>query len=181
MPDTPWKVFERTVAKAISLWLSSGKCPQVIARQALVGRMVERIGGDTGIHPKCPAEWLPAARWFQTSFQVDAKNRKKFRLDRLLARPKGDLWNWWEKLRSESEGTGKTPLMVLQHGGMHVAVITPRFFGQVEAVANVYESPWMKIGRNIDEVLHLCEFEKLLDHVEPEHLGCPKPVEVIDA
>ena len=94
-------------AERFSYWLAGDaakgvEARQIIARQSMYGRMIERKFGDLAIHPQCSDRFLPMARWFMERFQADAKNRKAFRLPGLLTAPAHVFWNWWAKLSGET-------------------------------------------------------------------------------
>lgn len=189
MGDTPWKKWERTVAEAFSRWLSetADKEPRavggrVVCRQSLMGRMVESVFGDLAIHPQCAAKYLPAAQWFMTTFMVDAKNRKAFRLPSLLRSPKHEFWGWWDKLGDDAaRAGGKHRLMVMldKSCGVHTLAFGGRDrdwlmsqCGRFTFQHFVMETP--KGDRENPEKVVFCEFESFLEWANPVGLGCPE-------
>ena len=180
MPDDPWKKFERLMAEAFSRWITGEwgkKKPEpLLSRQSLMGRMVERLYGDLSVHPDCPPEWVAAASWFMTTFQADAKNRKQFRIDRLITRPEDPLWEWWEKLTNET-ASDKFRMMVARQGTV-VALV----FGERERTA--FGDAWGDFGLTTLDVrapgrerLTLCDLRAFLKWSDPAGLGCPGPRE----
>ena len=178
MADHAWKKFERTVGSVFGRWVTGdwGKAPPapVLCRQSLMGRMVERLYGDLSVHPDCPPEWVPAASWFMERFQADAKNRKAFRIDRIIVRPEDPLWGWWGKLTDETR-SDKFRMMVARQGTV-VALV----FGDRERSA--FHDAWGDIGiTTIDvrspgrERLTLCDFREFCKWADPVALGCPGP------
>lgn len=190
MADKPWKKWERTVAERFSRWLSYGKCPKVICRQALMGRMVERIYGDMAIHPNCPDKYRPMADWFMKTFIVDAKNRKSFRLASLLTSPKHEFFWWHDKLLGDAvRAGGKRPIMVLLDKPTNVHVVAfgkhLRTLLEMNGV-RIYEStPMMVLAFGKDDEdggsdrFMFCLFEGWLKAVDPVGLGCPEVENVL--
>lgn len=186
MGDTAWKAWEREVGKAISRWLTGALSKprnDLVARQALYGRMIERKYGDMAPHPDCPEAWRPAVAWFMATFHVDAKNRKKFRLPGLLTGKDHEFWSWWAKLSHEAAMAGaKKRLMVLlaKPSGERVLV-----FGQRERawfddhVGDKWGFPHLQLRRvrgekdGDDETIYLVSLADFLRHADPEVLGCP--------
>lgn len=177
MPDTPWKRLERKVAESFSMFLSGGKCRTVLSRQALWGRMVERIYGDLAIHPACPKEWFAAAKWFMEWAHVDAKNRQAFRIAGLLTQKKPPFFQWWDKLTGESPN--KMRFMVLLDKASRTQVIA---FGTREdelieksigcwrgAIPNIHMRRLDIYGKI--ESIYLCQFEQFLKRIDPSLLG----------
>ncbi len=194
MADKAWKQFERTCAEWFSRWLS-GKLEsdlvedtRVIARQALLGRMVERIWGDMAIHPKIAPRMQPLARWFMDTFMVDAKLRKKFKLPSLLTYPDHEFWTWWEKLTDDAvKSNAKQRLMVLMenHSKTHILAFGEKerdWFEEHGAHIDGSNFPKLKLEffqtrgtiRDAKDRVTFCEFEAFLKWVDPTRLGCPE-------
>jgi hypothetical protein len=174
-----WKDFERTVGAAFSRWLTDGTRKDVVARQSLLGRMVERKYGDLAPHPDCPDRWRSAVSWFFETFQVDAKNRKSFRLARVLATPNHEFWGWWAKLTEQTAVAGaKKRLMVIQHPGAHLLLfgVRERLWLRDQAGRWTFPTFSFRRGKEIDEeVLTICRLENWTRAVSPVSLGCPEP------
>lgn len=200
MPDSPWKVFERTCATLYSRWLAQGETgvmsERIVSRQALMGRMIERTYGDLTVHPKCADRYLPMAKWFMKTFQIDAKNRKAFRLPGLLTGVRHPFWIWWDKLseetpryrtynlpmgpgETEEHHEGKIRMMVIMNAPSkeHLLVLG---FGDGE----FYESALGKMDRAIptfeirrvgtEDAVKIVVLEDFLEWADPVALGCPK-------
>lgn len=207
MPDSPWKKHERMVAVLFSRWLAQGvtgvEADRVLSRQALHGRMVERLHGDLAIHPKCSERMRPAAEWFMRTFQVDAKNRKAFRLPGLLTGAKHPFWEWWDKLSEETPryrtynlpvGPGETELHNQGKVRMMVILNNPSKerllvlgFGDGEfyegACGKMHDAiPTFEISKVMTHgtiAVKIVVLEDFLAWTDPVALGCPR-VEVGD-
>lgn len=189
--DKAWKKWERTVAESLSRWMSGGRCKTIVARQSLLGRMVERKYGDMAPHPDCPEKWRPAARWFMEKFHVDAKVRKAFRLPALLTGPAHPFWSWWGKLTHEAAMAGaKMRLMVLlaKPSNEHVLVFGRRERQWFDSLVGLKLSfPSMTLRRAYaeaggdEEAVTLVQLEPMLKFLDPQALGCPGPEGVEDA
>ena len=185
MGDKAWKKFERTCAEWFSRWLA-GKLEsdlvedtRIIARQALLGRMVERIWGDMAIHPKIAPRMQPTARWFMDTFMVDAKLRKRFKMPSLLTSPNHDFWFWWDKLGEDAaKAGGKKRLMVLMEGGSkgHVLAFGGKELEWFLSNCGGVRFPTLKLLAHTDEreAVTFCEFEAFLKWADPVVLGCPE-------
>jgi len=188
MADKAWKAWERLVGGTLSRWLStpwikSGR-DDLICRQALYGRMVERKYGDMAIHPDCPEKWRKAAMWFMTTFHVDAKNRAKFRIPSLLTNPLHEFWKWWAKLTHEAAmAGGKKRLMVLlaKPGNEHLLVIGMRELMWIsDLLGKGWDFPMFTLQRRgtlpeDEEKLFICQFEEFLKFADAQLLLCPGP------
>ena len=115
MAEQNWKRLERRAAEGFSRFLSGGKCVRVLSRESLMGRMIECKYGDLAIHPDCPEQWLPSARWFMENVMVDAKRRKTFSLEMVLRSRAHPFWLWQKKLREDAGQ--KIALMVVTSPG----------------------------------------------------------------
>lgn len=207
MADSAWKVFERTTALAFSTWMAQGvrgvEGERILARQSMMGRMIERKYGDLAIHPKCSDRFLPMARWFMERFQVDAKNRKAFRLPGLLTSPAHVFWGWWAKLSEEVprysrtllppidkgvviegsgyrvEEKGKIRLMVILNNPSkeHLLVLgfeDMEFFQSALGLMNK-AIPTIEIRHaNTEDAVKIVVLEDFLRWADPVSLGCPK-------
>lgn len=174
MADQAWKAHERATAAAFSRWLTEGREGQVISRQALHGRMVERLWGDLAIHPDCPARWQPAAAWFMGRVFVDCKRRAAFTLPAMLSSPGHAFWAWWEKITDQSP-SDRLRLMVLMERGKRLLA-----YGSRERVAfgglfgNTAPEPHLDLFGGPERVT-ICHFEGWLRWVDAEGLGRPAP------
>lgn len=179
--DHPWKKWERQVGELISRWLSGGRRKDLIARQSLMGRMVERKYGDMATHPDCIDRWRPASDWFMKTYQVDAKNRKAFRLGGMLSQQDNPFWQWWAKLTHDTAMSGgKQRMMFLQHQGLHVLVLGARelewgLHHGVDSDRAPIPSYILSRGKEDDRVF-LFQAEGWLKFADPAKLGCPGPV-----
>lgn len=201
MPDSPWKKWERQVAVLFSRWLAQGvggvESERIISRQALLGRMIEQIYGDLAIHPKCSERFLPMARWFMEKFQVDAKNRKAFRLPGLLTGSEHPFWGWWAKLTEETpkysrildlnssvakvKEQGKVRMMVIMNtpSKEHLLVLG---FGDLEFIESAagrmnHAIPTFEIskaGTQDGTAVKIVVLEDFLNWADPVSMGCPK-------
>jgi hypothetical protein len=201
MPDSPWKKFERLVAERFSKWMAQGAkgvdAERILSRQALMGRMIERTYGDLTVHPKCSSRFLPMAKWFMEKFQVDAKNRKAFRLPGLLTGAEHPFWGWWEKLTEETprwsrimtrdgssgkvstEEKGKVRLMVIMNAPSkeHLLVLG---YGDTEFLDSAMglmdrEIPTIRIRRvKTADAVKIVVLEDFLNWADPVSMGCPK-------
>lgn len=175
--DQAWKAHERAVAAAFSRWLAGGREGQVISRQALHGRMVERLWGDLAIHPDCPARWQPTASWFMGRFFVDAKRRAAFSLPAMVASPRHEFWSWWAKL-SDQAPSDRLRFMVLMERGKRLLAYGDReravFSDQFGAPA---PAPRLDLCGGPERVT-ICHFEGWLRWADPEGLGRPAPGKV---
>lgn len=206
MSDSPWKVLERTTALALSTWLAQGvkgvEGERILARQSMMGRMIERKYGDLAIHPKCSDRFLPMARWFMERFQVDAKNRKKFRLPGLLTSPAHVFWEWWAKLSGEVprysrilksspragdpsagvisvEEKGKIRLMVILNNPSkeHLLVLGFEDMEFFQSALGLMDKaiPTIEIRHaNTEDAVKIVVLEDFLRWADPVSLGCPK-------
>jgi hypothetical protein len=202
MPDSPWKKWERLVAERFSKWLAQGvegvESERILSRQALMGRMVERTYGDITVHPKCAPRFLPMAKWFMERFQVDAKNRKAFRLPGLLTGVQHPFWGWWEKLTDETPryfpefpitapltgktivaDKGKVRLMVIMNAPSkeHLLVLGygdgefyERAMGKMSRAIPTFEIQRVKT----EDAVKIVVLEDFLEWADPVSLGCPK-------
>lgn len=181
MGDTPWKKWERTTAEQLSNWLTEGTRKDVLVRQSLMGRMVERLYGDFALNPRGVERWRPLGTWFMQTFHVDAKNRKAFRLPSMLTSPDHPFWEWWAKLSKEaSMGGGKKRLMLLlaKPSNERIAVIGQREWKWFEEVlGKPVGKAWFPVFRlyrpEIEEAVRFCELGRLLRWIDPTLLGCP--------
>jgi hypothetical protein len=165
----------------------------------MMGRMIERKYGDLAIHPKCSDRFLPMARWFMERFQVDAKNRKAFRLPGLLTSPSHVFWEWWAKLSGEVprysrillpgiftteagpkvEEKGKIRLMVILNNPSkeHLLVLgfeDMEFFQSALGLMNK-AIPTIEIRHaNTEDAVKIVVLEDFLRWADPVSLGCPK-------
>jgi hypothetical protein len=206
MPDSPWKKWERQVAVLFSRFLAQGgtgvEAERILSRQALMGRMIERTYGDLTVHPKCSDRFRPMAKWFMERFQVDAKNRKAFRLPGLLTGAEHPFWGWWEKLSEETprysrvltrtprvddpsasimgvEEKGKIRMMVIMNcpSKEHLLVLG---YGDGEfyesALGNMSRAiPTFEIQRvRTEDAVKIVVLEDFLEWADPVALGCPK-------
>lgn len=202
MPDSPWKKFERLVAERFSKWMAQGAkgvdAERILSRQALMGRMIERTYGDLTVHPKCSSRFLPMAKWFMEKFQVDAKNRKAFRLPGLLTGAEHPFWGWWEKLTEETprygrmlvtvpdralalqaKDSGKVRLMVIMNAPSkeHLLVLG---FGDMEFFQSAMGTmnrgiPTFEIHRvKTEDAVKIVVLEDFLNWADPVSMGCPK-------
>ena len=184
MGDTAWKAHERAVGAAISRWIAQTpkgkKPPAIIARQALQGRMVERLWGDLALHPDVTPKWAAAASWFMNWAMVDAKRRKVFSLPSVLRSPSHAMFEWWAKLTDQAP-SDRMRFMVLMDRGARLLVYGHReakvIHDQVgEGLYPLYHlRPQM--GADLDESLTFCHLEAFLHAVEPAAFGCPGPAE----
>jgi hypothetical protein len=187
-----WKAYERHCARWLSQWLAGklgsdlAEHNRIVCRQALYGRMIEKIHGDLAIHPDCDKRYLPAAQWFMNNFQVDAKHRKEFTLTSLLNAPRHRFYEWWKKLAEDAAAAGqKKRLMILMdhHSRMSVAVFG--FFERkwlTDVVNGLKQAPFASFTLRpaasvCEEEITLCEFESFLHWLDPHMLGCPAAVE----
>jgi hypothetical protein len=176
--DAAWKAHERAVGAAFSRWIAQtppkGKAPEIISRQALHGRMVERLWGDLAIHPKCPDAWLPAAAWFMGRFQVDAKRRKVFSLPAWLSSPKHAVWGWWDKLTDET-ASDKFRMMILMDRKSRILVYGEREAKWIEEQQGKSDHTLFRTRSPERETLAVCHFETALRWLDPSAYDCPKP------
>lgn len=177
MADHAWKRFERRVAEGFSRWLSGGKSSQVLARQSLLGRMVERLHGDLAPHPDCPEKYKTSAAWFMSRFQIDAKRRKAFSIESVLHQPAHQLWSWWAKL-TEDTAQDKYPVLVLvaPRGGAIVVydeMLNLDLLNRGGSNRSIPEAMvWSPYGK--DSVLFMRSFDLWVRGLcEPQVLGCP--------
>jgi hypothetical protein len=166
-----------------------------------MGRMIERTYGDLTVHPKCSDRFLPMARWFMKTFQVDAKNRKAFRLPGLLTGDKHPLWGWWAKLSEETpryraynlpigpgetgaRSEGKIRLMIILNNPSkeHLLILgygDGEFYegacGKMSNAIPTFEIS--KPGTHGTEAVKIVVLEDFLKWVDPVALGCPKAEE----
>ena len=179
MPDNPWKVHERKMAAAFSRWMadlqgSSKKPPQILSRQALHGRMVEKLHGDLAIHPDCPDKWKPHARWFMESFHCDAKKRKNFTLTSILRSPDHAFWEWWDKITDEAGPKGRLMLATSQNCLVLIYGSKERtWFSDVMGYGPFTE---YKVEAKDREYVYFCHLESLLHWADPLCLGGPDPL-----
>jgi hypothetical protein len=160
--------------------------------------MIERTYGDLSVHPKCSDRFLPIARWFMNTFQVDAKNRQAFRLPGLLTGEKHPFWDWWDKLseetprystytlptgpgESESRSKGKIRMMVILNNPSkeHLLILG---FGD----GDFYEGACGKMSDAIPTIeiskagtkgtvaVKIVSLENFLNWADPVAMGCPK-------
>lgn len=171
---------------------------RILSRQALMGRMIERTYGDITVHPKCSARFLPMAKWFMAHIQVDAKNRKAFRLPGLLTAPAHPFWSWWDKLSEETprysrtlipgaltepvrriEERGKVRMMVILNcpSKEHLLALG---FGDLEFIESALGKmsraiPTFEIRRvRTEDAVKIVVLEDFLAWADPVSLGCPK-------
>lgn len=189
-----WKGFERQVGGVFSRWISSpwvkGGRNDLICRQALYGRMIERKYGDLAIHPDCPEKWKAPARWFMDTAMVDAKARASFRIASLLTNPNHAFYKWWAKLTHDAAMAGakkRFMVMLTKPGNEHIVVFGNREKEWLKSMAgDRWLFPMMTLRRWVlpaleaeaaeEEILTLCEFETLFGHVDAHLMGCPAPV-----
>jgi len=202
VPDSAWKVWERQCATLFSRWLAQGfkgvEADRILSRQALMGRMIERTYGDLTVHPKCSDRFLPMARWFMNTFQVDAKNRQAFRLPGLLTGEKHPFWDWWDKLseetprystytlptgpgESESRSKGKIRMMVILNNPSKEHLLVLGFgdgdfyegaCGKMsDAIPTIEIS---KVGTKGTVAVKIVTLENFLNWADPVAMGCPK-------
>jgi hypothetical protein len=174
--DDPWKKFERLMAESFSRWITGewgkGKPAPLLSRQSLMGRMVERLYGDLSVHPDCPPEWVAAASWFMATFQADAKNRKKFRIERTITRPDDPLWGWWAKLTDET-ASDKLRMMVARQGTVVALIYGEREAGEFTDAWGTPPFATLRLVAEGRERLTLCDLRAFLKWSDPAGLGCP--------
>lgn len=178
-----WKAHERAVGAAFSRWIAQTptgrKPPAILSRQALHGRMVERLWGDLAIHPDVTTKWAAASSWFMNWAMVDAKRRKVFSLPAVLRSPSHPVFEWWEKLTDQCP-SDRMRLMVLMDRGARFLM-----YGEREA-AVLHEGgepsyPYYRLHpaseSPLDERLTFCHLDAFVRAIEPEAFGCPGPAE----
>ncbi len=128
-------VFEREIAKKLSLWITGTSETNVLWRTAgsggratqsyKTGEKQEAQIGDIGaIHP--------AGHWFQQHFVVEAKHYKDLDLVPFLFKGKGLLTKFWEKLVSESNIYSRFPLLIGKQNFIPAFVISETDFIGIE-------------------------------------------------
>ena len=185
MADTAWKAHERAVGVAFSRWIAQTptgkKPPAIIARQALQGRMVERLWGDLALHPDVTPKWAAAASWFMNWTMVDAKRRKVFSLPALLRSPSHAMFEWWAKL-DEQCPSDRMRLMVLMDRGARLLVYGHREAQVFQEMVGEGLYPLYKFraqqGAPCEEPLTICHLDAFVRAVEPGAFGCPGPAEI---
>lgn len=167
------------MAAAFSRWISglhgsSKTPPQILSRQDLRGRMVEHLYGDLAIHPKCPDQWRPHARWFMETFHCDAKKRKGFTLTSILRSPDHKFWEWWEKLTDESERQYRFMLATSQNCLVLIYGLKERTWFDDMMGRPPFTA--YRVEAKDRESVYFCHLESFLHWADPVSLGCPDPV-----
>lgn len=176
MSEANWKRFERRVAEGFSLWLSNGASKQVVARQALMGRMVERLYGDLAPHPDCPGRFRARADWFMGRFFVDAKRRRSFSIEGVAFQRAHPFWLWWDKITRQADAEGKLKIMVLASGRRAVAAWSTAEesrFRDTDGGRITY----VKVAPLAAPSVYFASFDTLLKRFEPDAFGAPALME----
>lgn len=180
MADTAWKAHERAVGVAFSRWIAQTpkgkKPPAIIARQALQGRMVERLWGDLALHPDVTPKWMSSASWFMNWVMVDAKRRKVFSLPALLRSPSHAMFEWWAKL-DEQCPSDRMRFMVLMDRGARLLVYGRREAKVIHDATGNLPFPSYQFraqdDAHLDEPLTICHLDAFVRDIEPDAFGCP--------
>jgi len=179
------KSFERTVAKRLSQWLTEGTTDSALARQSMMGRMVEKIYGDIVPNPNTK-RWKAPAMWFSDNFVIDAKNRQAFRVVRLL-NPGCPFWEWWEKLSEDAAMCGgrKRMMILLNKPGCEkILALGSAEVGWLKEKIGDFPFPLLKVWRHptadATEAAFFCDLDQFLRAVSPVTLGRPEPGQVAE-
>ena len=120
-------VFEREVAKKLSLWITGTPETNVLWRTAGSGgratqsyksgvKQESQIGDIGSIHP--------AGQWFQQHFICECKHYKDLDLIPFLFKQKGILMGFWNKLVEESVIYSRIPLLIGKQNFIPAFVMT---------------------------------------------------------
>jgi hypothetical protein len=119
-------LFERAIAKQISLWLSGGKRADLLWRSSMSGGRatvskdkLSAVAGDICATSAEGDEFI--SKWF-----IEAKHVKDLRLVTYLLKGTGPIAKWWIKAQQQSIRYKKMPMLILKGNGMDTLVMTRR-------------------------------------------------------
>lgn len=139
--------FERSVCKALSLWVSHNKHEDVFWRSAMSGgrstvayakgkRLAEQAGDITCIHPIGQA--------FANRFLMECKTYRDLQYYGLLS-SKGNLVKFWREACRQAQRYGKLPLMVAKQNQQPATVCLSRDGAKLLRVRPIITAPKLNL------------------------------------
>lgn len=126
--------FERKIAKAISLAISRGENPHLLARTKMSGGVVTREGGANAANRAIGGDLCAVgggsniarlAMNFCDSHYIELKDRKNLKCDARFFHCKGELYRIWEHTVKAAFLCDKRPLLIYRE-----------YRGRIYAIAN---------------------------------------------
>ena len=170
------KNWERTVAKAFSMWITHGETDAAIVRQSMMGRMVERIIGDLAASPDVTDKWRASAQWFASSIMVDAKNDINFSMRNIIGKSGTAMLAWWKKLSDNASRSGRRPLLVPLDGQSNERYIV-LCHGMAEDSIHGWPnsvSDYIVLRIRGTDPLVILRLDDFINVADPNRLGCPQ-------
>ena len=121
--------FERSVAKALSLWVTDGKKEDCFWRSAMSGgRSTVHLkkGKKLDQHAGDITATSPEGHLLTDFCIIECKHYRNLRLDMFFIHGKGTLAGFWRKLCKEGSHFKKQPFMVVRQNRIPTLVVTTR-------------------------------------------------------
>lgn len=122
--------FEREVCKGLSLWVSSGRLPDLFWRTASSGgraTQMKKKGVDLGHVAGDICSTHPAGESFIRKYFIECKAYRDLNIPQLVMKETGLLAEFWSRARVEAESYGKIPILIFKQNQYPVCVCSPLF------------------------------------------------------
>lgn len=156
-------VFERSIAKKLSLWLSDNSRDDLLWRTSNSGgratvrskKNLTTSNSDGDI-----ASTSPDTQWFSDHIYLELKHYKNLNFLSLLTSPTGQIQGWWKTARSQA-GT-KHPILIIRQNNQPILWLCPQSLG-FRMTLNCQVSPKATFTLDSDEVLYCFLFTEVLN------------------
>ena len=165
-------IFEREIAKTLSLWISEGKNPNIFWRSASSGAKAtqNRKFGNTD-DAQCGDICLvdPAGIFLIKRFFIELKHYKNLHMESMIYGNaiSGSILEFWDKAKSESYSYGKTPLLIAKQNHQRILVITDALGWMF--LTDLYGMP-INATTIHNHNAYIFDFEWLIKNCDPNYL-----------